>query len=114
MLKAFITMVKVHFNSTMQSLSSDNSYELGSSSEAQQFFSENGIFHQTTIPHTPQQNGVIERKYKHLLEVFRTQKYQTKLPLKYWNDYVHTSTYLISRLHSTVLKNLSPYEKLYG
>ncbi|XP_070007569.1 uncharacterized protein LOC142165388 [Nicotiana tabacum] len=41
-LKAFISMVKFHFKSTVQSLRSANAYELGSSAEAQQdvFFPE--------------------------------------------------------------------------
>ncbi|XP_070035138.1 uncharacterized protein [Nicotiana tomentosiformis] len=39
---------------TYNGFRSDNAYELGSSSEAQQFFSANGILHQTTIPHTLQ------------------------------------------------------------
>ncbi|XP_070019651.1 uncharacterized protein [Nicotiana sylvestris] len=38
---------------------SDNAFELGGSSEAAKFFSSQGILHQTSIPHTPQQNGGI-------------------------------------------------------
>ncbi|XP_019244259.1 PREDICTED: uncharacterized protein LOC109224127 [Nicotiana attenuata] len=41
------------------------------SSEGTHFFNSEGILYQTTIPHTPQQNGVVERKYKHLLEVYK-------------------------------------------
>ena len=33
------------------------------------FFEEKGILHQSTCPDTPQQNGIAERKNKHLLEV---------------------------------------------
>ncbi|XP_019239557.1 PREDICTED: uncharacterized protein LOC109219552 [Nicotiana attenuata] len=36
----------------------DNAFELGGSSKAKAFFSENGILHHTTVPQTPQQNGV--------------------------------------------------------
>lgn len=70
-LKTFVAMVKVHFNTQVQSFRSDNSYELGSILEAASFFSKNGILHQTTIPHTPQQNSVVERKHKHLCETSR-------------------------------------------
>ncbi|XP_075087592.1 uncharacterized protein LOC142169605 [Nicotiana tabacum] len=113
-LKAFHAMVKVYFHSTVQSFRSDNAYELGSRSEAQQFFSANGILHQTSIPHTPQQNGVVERKHKHLLEVSRALLYQSKLPLKYWGDCVLTATYFINRLPFTVLHNIFPFQKLHG
>lgn len=53
-IKAFTSMVKVQFNSSIHIFWSDNAFELGSSSHATQFFLDNGILHQTTIPHTPQ------------------------------------------------------------
>lgn len=113
-IKAFTSMVKVHFNSSVQTFSYDNAFELGGSYEASVFFTENGILHQTTIPHTPQQNGVVERKHKHLLEISRALLFQSKLPTKYWGDCVLTTTYIINRLPSFVLNNSLPYEKLHG
>lgn len=106
-LKAFLQMVKVQFQSSVQCFRSDNAYELGSSAEAQQFFTANGIHHQTTIPHTPQQNGIVERKHKHMLEVSRAFFFQSKLPLKYWGECVLTATYLINKIPSPVLLNVS-------
>ena len=35
------------------------------------FSKEKGIHHQSTCVNTPQQNGIVERKNKHLLEVAR-------------------------------------------
>jgi len=67
-IKAFISMVITQFHTSVQSFRSDNAFELGTSSEAKSFFSSQGILHHTTIPHTPQQNGVVERKHKHLLK----------------------------------------------
>ncbi|XP_075074865.1 uncharacterized protein LOC142162416 [Nicotiana tabacum] len=113
-LQDFVSMVKVHFQSHVKAFRSDNAFELGGSSECQQFFSANGILHQTSIPHTPQQNGVVERKHKFLLEVFRALLFQSNLLLKYWGDCVLTTTYLINRLPSTILHNSSPFEKFHG
>ncbi|KAL3324596.1 hypothetical protein AABB24_038630 [Solanum stoloniferum] len=107
-------MVQVHFYSNIQTFRSNNAYDLGASSECQTFFSSNGILHQTSIPHTPQQNGVVERKHKHMLEVSRTLLFQSYLPLKYWGECVLTVTYLINRFPSTILPtHRSPYETLH-
>lgn len=113
-LKAFTFMVKVHFHSSFQTFRSDNAYELGCSSEAIDFFTSQGILHQTTIPHTPQKNGVVERKHKHLLEVSRTPLFQSNLLITYWGECGLTATYLINRIPFVILNNLFPYEKLHG
>lgn len=33
-----------------------------------ELFSFTGIVHQLTYPHTPSQNGVVERKHRHVIE----------------------------------------------
>ena len=42
-----------------------------------------GIIHQTLCVYTPQQNGVVERKHRHLLEVSRALRFQASLPIKF-------------------------------
>ena len=91
---------------------SDNDLEF-SSSEATCFFQEKGIIHQKTCPYTPQQNGVVERKHKYLLETARALLFQSKLPMRYWGECVLTATYLINRLPTKLLQGKSPYELLY-
>ena len=43
-----------------------------------QFFDDHGIIHQSSCSHTPQQNGVAERKMRHLLEVTRALKFHMR------------------------------------
>ncbi|XP_019228278.1 PREDICTED: uncharacterized protein LOC109209461 [Nicotiana attenuata] len=114
LLKAFVAMVKTQFHLSVQKVRSDNALELGSSNTAIQFFSDNGIIHQTACPHTPQQNGVVERKHRHLLETSRALLFQSNLPTKFWGDWVLIATYLINRFPSKVLSNKTPFELLYG
>jgi hypothetical protein len=40
--------------------------------EYRQFCDSKGIIHETTCPHTPQQNGIIKQKNRHILETVRT------------------------------------------
>lgn len=54
LLKAFIAMVDTHFHTHVQTIRSDNAFELGSSTIGSKFFSAKGIIHQTTCPYTPQ------------------------------------------------------------
>jgi len=71
LIKAFLEMVKTQYHTSVQTIKSDNAFELGGSNEAIGFFSSKGILHQPSCVGTPQQNGVIERKHKHLLETSR-------------------------------------------
>ncbi|KAA3484774.1 retrovirus-related Pol polyprotein from transposon TNT 1-94 [Gossypium australe] len=47
-----------------------------------------GIIHQSSCTRTPQQNGVAERKNRHLLEVARSLKFQSHMPSKFWGECV--------------------------
>ena len=113
-IKGFIQMVERQFNKQIQIIRSDNAFELGSSNEAIKFFQDKGIIHQTSCVYSPQQNGVVERKHKHLLETSRALLFMSRLPLKFWGDCVLTATYLINRFPSKVLDNKSPYTVLYN
>lgn len=114
LLKAFIAMVETQFHTKVQAVRSDNALELGSTTSGSIFFSEKGIQHQISCPHTPQQNGVVERKHNHLLEIARALLFQSHLPIRFWGDCLLTATYLINRFPSPLLNHKSPYELLYG
>lgn len=78
------------------------------------FFQDNGISFRISCPHTPQQNGLAERKHRHVIETVRTLLIQSALPHKYWVDAAFTAIFLINRLPTSILDGLSPFEKLYG
>ncbi|XP_060202885.1 uncharacterized protein LOC132631316 [Lycium barbarum] len=54
------------------------------------------------------------QKHRHILEITRVVRFQGNIPLKFWGHYVKAATYLINRMPSIVIGNISPYEKLHS
>lgn len=71
------------------------------------------ILFQTTCPYTPQQNGVSERKHRHVVELALASMTHASIPNLYWDDIFLSVVYLINRLPSSD-NNPSPYFSLFG
>ncbi|GKG20020.1 putative ribonuclease H-like domain-containing protein, partial [Tanacetum coccineum] len=56
-----------------------------------------GIIHEKTIPRTPQQNGIVERRNHTLVEAARTMLIFSKAPLFLWAKAVATACYTLIR-----------------
>nr|GEW89601.1 zinc finger, CCHC-type [Tanacetum cinerariifolium] len=57
-----------------------------------------GIQRQTTAPYTPQQNGVVERRNRTIVEMTRSMLKSMNLPDSLWVEAVHHAVYLLNRL----------------
>jgi hypothetical protein len=86
-LSTFYNEICVQFDKRIKILRSDNALEYTQSSVAS-FCADRGIIHQTSCVHTSQQNGVAERKHRHLLDVARTLMFNMHVPKQYWADVV--------------------------
>ena len=67
-----------------------------------------------SCPGTSQQNGRAERKHRHILDSVRAMLISSSCPERAWGEAVLTSVYVINRLPSVVLSNISPFERLYN
>ncbi|XP_059590835.1 retrovirus-related Pol polyprotein from transposon RE1 isoform X1 [Vitis vinifera] len=105
--QTFNLMVQNQFNSKIQVLKSDNAKEYFTSSLST-YLQNHGIIHISSCVDTPQQNGVAERKNRHLLEVTRCLMFSSNVPNYFWGEAILTATYLINRMPSRVLTFQSP------
>jgi hypothetical protein len=108
----FKVLAEKQFSTPIKQLQSDGGGEF-ISNHFQSFLTKHGIVHQKSCPYTSQQNGLAERKLRHILEIGLTLLAHSHLSNRYWVDSFLTAVYLINRLPSSVLGNISPYSKLH-
>lgn len=78
------------------------------------FFSDIGVSHRVSCPHTHQQNGTAERKHRHIVETGLTLLAHAHVPFRFWSDAFSTACFLINRLPSRVIRMQTPLERLLG
>lgn len=110
-LNNFFVMAHTQFNEHVKIVRSDNGTKYVC---LKNYFEEKGILHQTSIVSTPQQNGRVERKHHHILNVACALLFQASLPIKFWGAYILTILYLINRTPSPTPGDRTLYELLHG
>jgi hypothetical protein len=71
-----------------------------------------GTIHQTSCIDTPEQNGVTETKYRHIVKTARSLLLSASVPNMFWGEFVLTAVGLINTIPSHT-SGLFPFEKLY-
>ncbi|GJY58593.1 retrovirus-related pol polyprotein from transposon TNT 1-94 [Tanacetum coccineum] len=69
-----------------------------------------GIMHQTFVARTPQQNDVVERRNRTLVEAARTMLIFSRAPLFLWAEAINTACYTQDRSLIRLRYNKTPYE----
>lgn len=78
-----------------------------------QYLSTHGILHRIICSHTSQQNGIAERKHRHVIETGFAILAQSHLLPVYWVEACITALFLINRMPSLILQNHTPLTKLF-
>ncbi|GKA13154.1 retrovirus-related pol polyprotein from transposon TNT 1-94 [Tanacetum coccineum] len=86
----------------------DNKVQFG------EFCNANDITYNFLAPHTPQSNGMVERKNRILQEMSRTILNEQSLSQKFWCNIIDTSTYILNRILIRAILGKTPYELLRG
>ena len=110
--RAFCDQIHTHFHVYVQNLRSDNEKEYVFE-QFHSFMLQHGILHQNSCVDTLAQNGVDEKKNKHLLETIRALLFQMHVPKHLWANAVSTACIFINRMPSSVLNWDTPYHIIF-
>nr|GEZ60314.1 hypothetical protein [Tanacetum cinerariifolium] len=61
------------------------------------YFAAEGILHQTSVARTPEQNGIVERRNRTLVEAARTMLSAANVPLFFWAEAIATACFTHNR-----------------
>ncbi|KAD0286868.1 hypothetical protein E3N88_44505 [Mikania micrantha] len=112
-LTTFITFVQTQFSRKIKVFQSDGGTEF-INNHVRKIFQDNGTFHRLSCPYTPQQNGRVERKHRHIVETGLAMMFNATLPSSYWVEAFSSAVYIINRLPSKILDSKSPFELMFG
>jgi transposase InsO family protein len=107
--KTFIRREQREFELPIKKVRSDNGLEFRNT-HIEEFLDEEGIKHEFSAPCTPQQNGVVERKNRTLIEMARTMLDEYKTQDIIWAEAINTACHAINRLYLYKFHNKTSYE----
>ncbi|KAM1189908.1 hypothetical protein ACFX2J_025523 [Malus domestica] len=108
--KEFKAEVENQLGISIKTLNSDRGGEFEAFDD---FCKENGIRHNYTMPYTPQQNGIAERRNRTLMDMMQSMMSYADLPLHFLGEVLATAAYILNKVH-TKAKPLTPYELWHG
>ncbi len=106
----FKAMVKKEKGVSIKCLRSDGGVEYFSN-EFSEYLKEHGIQRKYSCNYSPQQNGVAERKNKHIVEKARAMLNEKNLPNYFWAEAVTTAVYIMSRTPTAAVHGMTLEEK---
>ncbi|KAK1679664.1 hypothetical protein QYE76_040512 [Lolium multiflorum] len=101
------------YESEIKAIRTDNDTEFKNYT-MQEFVDDEGIKHEFSAPYTPQQNGVVERKNRTIIETARTMLSEFNSPHKFWGEAISTVVHYSNRLFLRPLHNKTPYDLFTG
>nr|GFC96053.1 retrovirus-related Pol polyprotein from transposon TNT 1-94 [Tanacetum cinerariifolium] len=78
------------------------------------YYEEVGISHETSVARSPQQNKVVERRNRTLIEAARTMLIYAQAPLFLWAEAVATASFTHNRSIIRLRHGKTPYELLHS
>jgi hypothetical protein len=111
--KVFKALSENQTGKRLKAVRSDRGGEFSSRS-FKEFCDKNGIKREYTIPRTPQQNGVVERKNRSVQQMARSMMNEKNIPHTYWVEAIHTAIHILNKAHLRPHSDKTPYELWFG
>lgn len=107
--RSFKAMAENQCGRKIKRLRSDNGTEFVNSAMAD-ICSQSGIIHETTVPYTPQHNGIAERMNRTIIERAKCMLADSELGKQFWAEAVHHAAFLINRSLNRTVGSVTPEE----
>ncbi|GJT33620.1 retrovirus-related pol polyprotein from transposon TNT 1-94 [Tanacetum coccineum] len=106
----FLKQIQVGLNKTVRNIHTDNGTEFVNK-DLTDYYERVGIFHQKTVSRTPQQNGVVKRRNRTLVEAARTMLIFSKAPMFLWAEVVATASLVLFVYPTNDCEDLGNYNQ---
>ncbi|GJR47848.1 retrovirus-related pol polyprotein from transposon TNT 1-94 [Tanacetum coccineum] len=108
----FLKMIQVRLKVLVRCIITDNGTEFVNQT-LREYYEKVGISHETSVARSPQQNGIVERCNRTLIEAAHTMLIYAKAPLFLWAEAVATACYTQNRSIIPLRHGKTPYELLH-
>nr|CAE03285.2 OSJNBb0046P18.1 [Oryza sativa Japonica Group] len=112
-IKHFQARAVVETGRKLHALRTDRGGEF-TSIEFGEYYANLGVGRKLTVPYSPQQNGVVERRNQTIVATARSMMKAKGVPGRFWGEAMSTTVFLLNRSPKKSLDNQTPYEAWYG
>lgn len=109
LVKQVISQAEVETNNSVRKLATDNGSEFINNS-LKEFLANKGIMHATSVPYVPQQNGLVEREIRTIVESARSMLSEAALPKALWAEAIYAAVYVLNRTINRKDAQRTPFE----
>ncbi|KAG4224223.1 hypothetical protein PC116_g27319 [Phytophthora cactorum] len=111
-IKTYIMKVQTQFGKKVKFVRHDGAREFATNS-LKDFYEDEGIEQQTTVPYAHQTNGTAERAIRTVVTIGRSMLHHAKLDKCFWAEAAMTAIYVKNRLPSPKIEHKTPFEIVY-
>ncbi|GJX64161.1 putative RNA-directed DNA polymerase [Tanacetum coccineum] len=113
MFQKFRVLVENETGVKVKTLRTDRGGEFNSKAFTE-YCDDTGLKHHFTAPYSPQQNGVVERRNRSVIEMARSMMKSMQVPDTLWGEAVRQAVYIQNRVPTKTLGDTTPYERWSG